>query len=195
MKFLILAAAFFPLSSFALSVSNPELVRVLDGNVVNCRETFEVGKTTYNPVLNDLKIEGRALEARFGINFVSCFSREEKLGLEPSLPLAPSERRDESGELVRIEYRDPGFLVGDANFSSAVSIPLENKISQEISARVELDRVLTPEQRRQLAGGKPVRARLSLMARRVGTLVTRGERIALGWRFLGSFTFFVTISP
>jgi hypothetical protein len=49
MKFFMLFAAFFPLSSFALTASRPELVRVLDGNYVRCVESYELSKVSYDP--------------------------------------------------------------------------------------------------------------------------------------------------
>lgn len=195
MNLLILLAALLPFPSFALNASNPELVRILDGNAVRCREAYEAGKVTYNPSVSEVSMEQGVLGAHFEISFVSCAIKGEDLALEPILPLAPHEHRNEQGELIRIEYRDADFLVGDANFGSAVTTPLEDRISQAVNVRLELDKVLTQQQRRELAAGKSVRARMTLMARRIATLVKNGDRTPLGQRFLGSFTFFVTISP
>jgi hypothetical protein len=140
-------------------------------------------------------MNGNFLEARFSLSFVGCAERSGELALEPVLPLAPNEYKSKQGELIRIEYRSPDFLMGDANFTNAATAALENKITQTVSLRVELGKILTPEQRRSLAQGKPVRARLGLLARRIATLLNKGARTPLGQRFLGSFTFFVTISP
>lgn len=183
---LFLMTVLLPLQAFALQVKDPQFVRVLDGQVVPCRERHEVGKLTYALRAAALSADDRWLSAELNLDFAGCVAKDDKLMLNPQLPLMRRERK---------EFRSPDLFVGDENYSELAVVPLEDKISQTANLRLELDKALTAEQRRRLGAGKQVRLRLSLVARRIAYLVENGKSIPLGRRNLGSYTFFITLAP
>ncbi len=195
MKNLAVTFFLFPLSALALEATDPLLVRVLDGNVVSCRERHEVGKVTVNPAVGALSVEDRELRFELGLNFLSCVEKDERFSLDPRRPLEAYERLDIDGNPVRIEYPSADFFVGTGSYRQLGAYALANEFSQRLQVRANLDNVLTPAEKAQLEQGLPVRTRLVLMARRIETMVRGGVRTPIGQRFLGSFTLFLTIKP
>ena len=194
MKTILALALLLASPAFAWEASDPQLVRVLDGKNVPCKERHEVGKVTWNAGASNLTLDENFLAGEIDIDVVSCVMRgESEFALEPRLPLAPKEYLGDDKQQVRIEYRDADLFVGNADYRGLQVLPLEDKTEQRIAFRVELAKTLTLAQRRDLADGKPVRARLALLARRIATLVRDGQNTPLGQEFLGSFTFFVTL--
>jgi hypothetical protein len=185
----------FPFFAYAYKAQNPEFVRVLDGQVVKCRERHEVGKLTYTPKASEVSVQGDSLQLALDLDFFSCVFVGEKCSLAPKLPLEPWEYKNAKGDSVRFAYRSGDLVLGDSDFNPLVSLSLENKSSQRVSARLALDKVLSQGQLRRLRSGKPVRARLTLVARRMGSMVSRGVASSLGRKSLGAYTFFVRISP
>lgn len=191
---MLIQLVLFTLSAFAFEASEPKLVRVLDGRNVPCKESFEVGKMTYNPKVASLSLSESALTGELGLAFVTCTMRgENEFALEPRAPLAPREYLDDEGKPVRIEYRDPDFYLGDADFLPVFQVALTDAQAQTVSFSAPLDKALSPADRKAFAEGKPVRARLAFMVRRIAMLVKDGRNTPLGQLFLGSFTFFVTL--
>lgn len=191
---LSLLSLLFSLSAFAWEARDPQLVRVLDGKNVPCTARHEVGKVTFTPRALSLILDESSLSGQLEISVISCTLKgEEEFSLQPRLPLAPKDYLDLDGNQMRIEYRAPELFVGDEGYRGLTVVPLEDKAVQNLSFRVELERALSAAQRRDLADGKAVRARLVLVARRIGTLVRNGQNTPLGQEFLGSFTFFVTL--
>lgn len=194
MKTILALALLLASPALAWEAGEPQLVRVLDGKNVPCKERHEVGRVTWNAGASNLTLDENFLAGEIGIDVVSCVMRgESEFALEPRLPLAPKEYLGDDKQPVRIEYRDADLFVGNADYRGLQVLPLEDKTEQRIAFRVELAKALTPAQRRDLADGKPVRARLALLARRIATLVRDGQNTPLGQEFLGSFTFFVTL--
>lgn len=186
-------AILFPVWAFAWQVSDPQLVRRMDGHAYNCVETYEAGKTAYRPVVAELSSSAQEITLTLRVTFQVCVRNGNSVHWEARGPLDPIDGVDLDGRPQRIEYRDAEILFGNANLTRLRSEPLLGEREATVTYRFVPADFLTAVELADLAAGKPVRARFGIIQRAIGKAVSATGELPLGYLFGGTYTFFLTL--
>lgn len=194
MKFAaVLVALLGPLSASAFTVSDPTIVRVLDGNAYNCKETYEGGKTAFVPTIAKLGADGSLVSLSVNVAFELCVRNGTDLHWTARSPLDPIYGHDTDGGEVRTEFRNPELVLGDSLFSRLQVAPLSNDATEKVDYQFAPSDFLTGSDLADLNAGKPVRVRLELLYRAIGTAFTSRGETPLGYQFGGTYTVLFTL--
>jgi len=190
MKKSFFALLLLPLSASAVTVTDPSLVRLRDNKGGPCAEAHESGRATY--ALSDLAVQasGSNLILSFSTNFMACVRNGNDVSLQPRLPLDTVPFTDGKGETVEIDFTDPEFLLGTENFQRLAALPAPNTNPQRVVMHTSIKQALSSEQKADLAAGKLVTVRLSVVFWATGRASGKDGYTLLGRRSQGAYTVF-----
>ncbi|MGZ3740901.1 MAG: hypothetical protein ACXVB9_16095 [Bdellovibrionota bacterium] len=191
MKFFLLALL-LPLSASALEVRDVQLVRMLNGQNIQCKETYELNKPSYFPELASASANDQAVSLSLKIKFQICAGDLNERHWADRRPLDPIFTKDVDGNPVRVEWRDPEFLFGSTVGDEGLIVPAGNEVESTLSFQFPLIGI-SPEDRASLNAGNPVRVRTQLIYRAVGTAFTNRGSYGLGYQFSAAYTVFFTL--
>ncbi len=194
MKLVALALALFPVASFAFEVSDPQIVQMLDGHVVRCLDVSEGGKLAYTAEVAKLGQADGLVTLALNVGFELCFRAGDIPHFVPRSPLDPVYSRDPQGNEIHTEYHNPELVLGNAGYTRLQVAAVVNQPTSKVAFDFSPTEFLDEQELRDYADGKPVRLRLSVLYRSIGTLYpARGDAIPLGYQFGGSYTVFFTL--
>ena len=195
MKLATIAFALLPLTASAIEVNDVQLVRMLNGQNYQCKQTWEFGKPSYEAALSSSTVSAGEVSISLRVQFEVCGGTRDNLSWAVRRPLDPTFTSDADGNAVRIEYAQPEFVFG-SNLGSenlqVVSVP--NAAAQNLTFELPLATGLTPAEKAELAAGRPVRVRTELLYRAIGkAFPASGDPYQLGYQFGASYTVFFTL--
>jgi hypothetical protein len=176
-----------------MTAENPELVRVLDGHAYNCTETYEGGRTAYAPTVASLSADDSSVTLSLDVSFRLCVRDGDSVSWQSRRPLDPIDSFDADGNPVRTSFRQPELVLADADLVRTQPAALGNELTERVEYRFQPADLLSPQDVADLASGKPVRARLSLLYRSIATAFTVRGEVPLGYQFGGTYTLFFTL--
>jgi len=181
MKFLGLLLL-MPVPALAITVSDPQLVRMIDGHAVNCKATYEGGRTAFVPAVQGANADENVVSLALNLKFQICVRNGKDVHFADRKPLDPVFTYDIYGNVIRTEFRSPQLLIGSDGTASYTVLPIANEISQPLGFQFTPAQMLTKRELADFAAGKPVRVRLTVMYRSVERLSTRMAILASRFR-------------
>jgi len=170
MKLSLIAFALLPLSASALEVGDVQLVRMFNGQNYQCKETWELGKPSYQAAVQSAQASAEQASLNLHVQFQLCGGSKDSQSWSARKPLDSTFNTDSDGNPVRIDYSEPEFVFSSELGSAdplVVSVP--NAADQTISVQLPLASGLSAEQRDSLAAGSPYAcARSSCTAPKLG---------------------------
>ena len=191
--FNFVALVLLPLSASAFEVSDVQLVRMMNGANVQCKETYEIGRDSYFPGLVSASGSDEAVTLNLKFKFTVCEGDKNERHWAERRPLDPISSVDDEGNPVRIEFRSPEFVFGANDSDTQQVVAVGNELEQSLAFRFPPADNLSPADIAALKAGKPVRVSTQLIYRVIGTAFTSRGEIPLGWRFSSSYTLFFTL--
>jgi hypothetical protein len=195
MKLALIALALLPLTASAIDVSEVELVRMSNGQNILCKQSWELGKPTYEATLANAGVSDSSVNLGLRLQFQICGGTRDDLSLGARRPLDPTYNTDSDGNPVRIEYTQPEFVFGsDLGSQNLQVLPVPNRADQNLSFELPLATGLSAQEKAELAAGRPVRVRTQLLYRALGeAFPSTGDSYKLGYQFGAAYTVFFTL--
>ncbi len=193
MKHILFALILLPLSAAATEVSDLRLVRVLNGTGVNCTTMPERGKPTFFLSNAEASATDKELSLFLTVDYSICRADGDHLFFEARRPLDTLYYKHDDGSEIRVESRDPEFLITGDRSSILLVQDAENQSSQRPQFQIPFEKLLSAAQKKSLADGKDVKLRLQFVARSIATYTIHGVTKPLGRRSEGMFTIFLTL--
>jgi hypothetical protein len=195
MKLALLALALLPLTASAIDVSDVQLVRMFNGQNFQCKQSWELGKPSYEAAFANGNVSDENVSLGFHFQFEVCGGTRDNLSWGARRPLDPTYNTDNDGNPIRIEYSQPEFVFGsdfDLQNQQVVSVP--NSADQNLAFKLPLASGLTAQEKADLAAGRPVRVRTQLLYRAIGeAFPSNGDSYKLGYQFGAAYTVFFTL--
>ena len=195
MKLALIALALLPLSASAVEISEVQLVRMFNGQNYQCKESWELGKPSYQAAFASGQVSDTDVSLSLHLQFEVCGGTRDDLSWAVRRPLDPTYNTDSDGNPVRIEYAQPEFVFGtDLGSENLQVVSVPNDANQNLAFQLPLATGLTAEERAALAAGRAVRVRTQLLYRAIGTAYpSTGDSYKLGYQFGAAYTVFFTL--